>query len=71
MVHIGIDPWVGCGGERVLLDELRLHLVARGCLFIADIKDQENSLLWHQGWISAQRLEIHDDLQAAWGGYIR
>ena len=39
--------------------------------FIADIEDQENSSLWHQGWISAQRLDIHDDLQAVWEGYIR
>ena len=43
----------------------------RGCLFIADIEDQENSSLWHQGWISAQNLDIHDDLQAMWEGYIR
>ena len=42
MVRIGIDPWVGCGGNRVLPEELRLHLEARGCLFIADIEDQGN-----------------------------
>ena len=71
MVRIGIDPWVGCGGDRVLPEELRLHLEARGCHYIADIEDQENSSLWHQGWISAQRLEIYADLQVIWGGYIR
>ena len=70
-VRLGIDPWVGCGRDRVLPEEMRLHLVTRGCLFITDIEDQENSSLWHQGWISAQRLDIHDDLQEAWEGFIR
>ena len=46
-------------------------MAERGCLYIADIEDQENSTLWHQGWISAQRLEIPVDLQAVWRGYIR
>ena len=68
---LGPDPWVGCGRDRVLPVELRLHLAARGCFSLADIEDQENSSLWQQGWISAQRLDIHNDMQTVWEGYLR
>ena len=62
MVRIGIDPWVGCGRAGVLLEALRLYLATRAFHFIADIEDKENSSLWHQGWISAQGLDIQNDM---------
>jgi len=70
-VRIGIDPWVGCGGAHVLPEVLRVHLEIRGFCFIADIGDPGNSTLWHQGWVSAQRLELPVDLQMTWGGFLR
>lgn len=71
LIRIGLDPWVGCRGGHVLSVELRTFLAARGCHFLADIEDPGSSTLWHQGWISAQRLEISDELQGAWEDFLR
>ena len=66
-----MDPWVGYRGAHVLPEVLRNILAARGCHFLADVEDPGSSTLWHQGWISAQRLDIPDELQGDWEDFLR
>ena len=71
MLRIGIDPWVGCGGEHVLPEVLRQFLENRGFFYLADVADPEACTLWNQGWLSGQRLRLPIDLQMIWGRYLR
>lgn len=45
-VHIGVDPWIGCGNAHRLPAELIAFLVDQGLSHLSHITDQTNSTLF-------------------------
>ena len=57
-VHIGTDPWVGCGNAHRLPVDLIRFLNSRGITHIKHIGDRNNSIFLQQAWKAAHDLDI-------------
>lgn len=70
LVWVGLDPWVGCGGAHILPVDLRLFLSSRSVYFLSDLVNPRSSSMWHQGWLSQQRLGLSVEHQVRWSDYL-
>jgi ribonuclease HI len=64
-LHIGVDPWPGCGNSHILLEDLIDQLHRQGIFYLSQLVDPLTTNLWNQGWKNATLLGlngIHADL---------
>eukprot|EP00253_Pinus_taeda_P018856 PITA_18856 len=69
IVHIGIDPWIGCGNAHRLPAQLIALLKNQGVTHIANIADPENSSFFQQAWKTAQELHIPRHWRQDWENF--
>eukprot|EP00253_Pinus_taeda_P029159 PITA_29159 len=68
-VHIGMDPWVGCGNAHRLPVDIIRHLNDRGITHIIHAGDPANSTFLQQAWHNAHTLEILAQWHTTWMEY--
>lgn len=68
-VHIGLDPWIGCGNAHLLPGGLKHHLIESGITHSSHIADMERSTFLHQACKSAHSLLIPHQWHHHWADY--
>ena len=71
VVHIGLDPWIGCKWRHALPSSMleKLHLV--GFYFLSDIGLHGLSALMDQQWFPADSIGFTDPQEIeVWNGYV-
>lgn len=69
-IHIGLDPWLGCGSMFGLPPDLIKFLTNRNIIVNAHVFDLGNSSIFNQAWLLAEHLRIHAQWKEEWEGYI-
>jgi hypothetical protein len=58
-VCLGMDPWVGCGRDLFLHEEVRELLADRGHIFLHQVDDLVTTNVWQQGWMLGDMLGLN------------
>jgi len=65
-IHIGADPWIGCGNLHNLSLGLIYSLNRSGVATIAQIGDLLNTTIYQKYWLSEEALDIPEQWHMEW-----
>lgn len=68
--HIGLDPWPRNNISHILPMETWDLLAQQNMLFISQVVDEATTILWQQGWLIDQQLNLREDMGNSWSQYI-
>jgi hypothetical protein len=71
LVRLGLDPWAGSKRGHLLNVGTRIRLEHGGFFNLAQVGDPTQTTIWHQGWMSGQRLGLLDEDLIHWDIYLQ
>ena len=64
--YVGLDPWVGCGGNFKLIIHMILNLKYREIVTLSQVDDHDNKTIWQHAWMNGRDLGFNDEDNEIW-----
>lgn len=69
-VRLGVDPWVGCGKNYRLSENLVNILGEKGYFTLSKVAHHDCTTIWNQEWKPANVIGLIGEEATEWEGYI-